>query len=101
MTRPGTFWGLYLCEHECLAGYFEAFKAVLSGYGVPEALYADRIGVYFVNTRKPEHWTIEEQLAGNTLDKTQFGHIAETVGCALIPAGSPQAKGRIERLWET
>ena len=92
---------LYLCEHECLQGYFEAFRAVLQGYGVPEALYADRIGIYFVNTKKPEHWTIEEQLAGKTLDTTQFGHIAETLGCELIAAGSPQAKGRIERLWET
>ncbi|MDR2795433.1 MAG: hypothetical protein LBB47_01830 [Spirochaetaceae bacterium] len=35
----------------------------------------------------------EEQLAGNTLDKTQFGHIAETLGCDLIPTGSWQAKG--------
>jgi transposase len=97
----GEILGLYLCEHECLQGYFEAFRPVLTGYGVPEALYADRIGIYFVNTKKAENWTIEEQLAGKTLDKTQFGSIAETLGCELIPAGSPQAKGRIERLWET
>jgi transposase len=97
----GDIVGLYLCEHECLQGYFEAFRAVLQGYGVPEALYADRIGIYFVNTKKPEHWSVEEQLAGKTLDKTQFGFIAEKLGCELIPAGSPQAKGRIERLWET
>jgi hypothetical protein len=97
----GDILGLYLCEHECLQGYFEAFRAVLQGYGTPQALYADRIGIYFVNTKKPEQWSIEEQLAGKTLDTTQFGHIAETLGCELIPAGSPQAKGRIERLWET
>jgi hypothetical protein len=40
-------------------------------------------------------------LAGKTLDKTQFGSIAEILGYKLIPAGSTQAKGRIERLWET
>ncbi|MDR3356466.1 MAG: ISNCY family transposase [Spirochaetaceae bacterium] len=97
----GAIPGLYLCEHECLQGYFEAFRAVLQGAGAPEALYADRIGIYFVNTKKPEHWSIEEQLAGKTLDKTRFGHIADALGCDLIPAGSPQAKGRIERLWET
>jgi hypothetical protein len=57
--------------------------------------------VYFVNTKKPEHWSVEERPAGKTLNKTQFGHIAETLGCDLIPSGSPQAKGRIERLWET
>jgi hypothetical protein len=57
--------------------------------------------VSFVLSTQPESWSIEEQLAGKTLDKTQFGHIAETLGCDIIPAGSPQAKGRIERLWET
>jgi hypothetical protein len=56
--------GLYMCEHECLQRYFEAFRAVLNDYGVPEALYADRIGIYFVNTKKPENWSIEEHLAG-------------------------------------
>ncbi|MDR2803458.1 MAG: hypothetical protein LBB22_04110 [Treponema sp.] len=35
------------------------------------------------------------------MGKTQFAHIAETLGCELISAGSPQSKGRIERLWET
>jgi hypothetical protein len=97
----GDILGLYLCENECLQGYFEAFRAVLTGYGVPDGIYADRIGIYFVNTKHPENWSIEEQLAGKTLEKTQFGLIAEKLGCTLIPAGSPQAKGRIERLWET
>jgi hypothetical protein len=49
----------------------------------------------------PENRTVEEQPAGKTPDKTQFGHIAETLGSGLIPAGSPQAKGRVECLWET
>jgi transposase len=77
-NASGDILGLYLCEHECLQGYFEVFRAVLTGYGVPEALYSDRIGIYFVNMKKAENWTIEEQLAGKTLDKTQFGSIAET-----------------------
>jgi hypothetical protein len=33
----GDILGLYLCEHECLQGYFEAFRAVLQGYGAPQA----------------------------------------------------------------
>jgi hypothetical protein len=40
-------------------------------------------------------------LAWKTLDKTRFGAIAETLGRELIPAGSPQTKGRIERLRES
>jgi hypothetical protein len=42
-----------------------------------------------VNTKKPENWTIEEQLVEKTLDKTRFGHVADILGCELIPAGSP------------
>jgi hypothetical protein len=49
----------------------------------------------------PENWSIEEHLAWKTLDKTQFGLITEKLSCERIPAGSPPAKGRIERLWET
>jgi transposase len=97
----GTILGLYFCENECLQGYLEAFRPVLLDYGVPAALYADHIGIYFVNTKNPENWSIEEQLQGKCLDKTQFGYIADELGCELIPAGSPQAKGRIERLWQT
>jgi transposase len=97
----GNICGLYMQEHECFLGYAQAFRPVLVNYGVPAALYADRIGVFFVNNKKQEHWTIEEQLAGKCLSKTQFGYIADDLGCEIIPAGSPQAKGRIERLWQT
>jgi hypothetical protein len=65
--------GPCLCEHECLQGYFEAFRAVLQDYGVPEALYADKIGIYFVNTKKPENWSVEEQPAGHPPDKPGSG----------------------------
>jgi hypothetical protein len=66
-------------------------------------LYADRAGIFFVNTKKQENWTITKQLAGKTLDKTQFGAFPEErLGITLIPAAyTPQAKGRIERLWGT
>lgn len=44
--------------------------------------------------------SIAEQLAGRQAT-TQFGRLLEELGIASIPARSPQAKGRIERLWET
>jgi hypothetical protein len=54
-----------------------------------------------VNTKKPENWTVREQLAGKPRDKTRFAAIAEDrLGITLIPAHTPQAKGRVERLWE-
>jgi transposase len=97
----GKITGLYMCLNECLQGYLEALRQVLLNYGLPVAIYADRSGVFFVNTKKKENWSLEEQLAGHPLDKTQFGLIADKLGIDLIPAGSPQAKGRIERLWQT
>jgi transposase len=46
------------------------------------------------------HWSVEEQLAGRQRP-TQFGQLLEDLGIAFIAAHSPQAKGRVERMWET
>ncbi len=45
--------------------------------------------------------SIEEELAGKTVNLTQFGRALNELQITHIPARSPQAKGRIERLWET
>lgn len=90
-----------MCQNECLQGYLEALRQALVKHGVPMAIYADKAGIFSVNGKHPENWTIKEQLVGKTLDKTQFGTIADKLGITLIPANSPQAKGRVERLWGT
>ena len=46
------------------------------------------------------HWTLEEELRG-TQDPTHFGRILQELGIGYIAAHSPQAKGRIERFWQT
>ncbi|MDR1301315.1 MAG: ISNCY family transposase, partial [Treponema sp.] len=97
----GRIIGLYLCKNECLAGYLELMRQTLTGYGIPLELYADKAGIFFVNTKKQENWTVEECLAGKALTKTRFGAIADKLGIARISAHTPQAKGRIERLWGT
>lgn len=61
-------------------------------FGVPQALYTDRKSV-FVTDREP---TLEEQLADQT-PLTVFGKACKKLGIAIIPANSPQAKGRVER----
>jgi len=61
-------------------------------YGVPQALYVDRKTV-FITDREP---TLEEQLAGQA-PMTAFGNACAKLGIVLIPANSPQAKGRVER----
>jgi hypothetical protein len=49
-----------------------------------------------------EHKTpsLEDQLAGKR-PQTQLGRILEELGINSIPAHSPEAKGRVERLWRT
>ena len=98
----GKITGLYFCKNECLMGYLEVLRQTLTTYGVPGELYADKAGIFFVNNKKEENWTVQEMLAGKPLDKTQFGTIVEErLGITMISAHTPQAKGRIERLWGT
>jgi hypothetical protein len=61
-------------------------------HGVPLALYTDRDSVYHTN-REP---TPAEQPAGEE-PLTVFGRSCRKLGIALVPAHSPQAKGRVER----
>ncbi|MDR2400292.1 MAG: hypothetical protein LBD73_01405 [Deferribacteraceae bacterium] len=80
-------------------GYLEVLRATLTTYGIPQALYSDRAGIFFVNTGKQENWRSEEALAGHAPDRTQFGTtVADKPGIDLIGAHTPQAKGRVERL---
>lgn len=57
--------------------------------------------MFFPPKKANDHITIEEQLNGREKGITQFGRIVEELGIEMFPANSPQAKGRIERLWET
>lgn len=90
--------GLYMCENECMHGYLEVTRQTFKNFGVPLALYADGSSIFFPRN---EELSIEEQLAGIKKPKTQYGKMMETLGVDMIHAGSSQAKGRIERLWNT
>jgi transposase len=85
-------------EQEDAQGYFLVLRQVVVTKGVPLALYADRHGI-FVKTRKQEP-SLEEQLSGQR-QLTQMGRLLGELQVELILARSPQAKGRIERLWGT
>ena len=80
---------------ETAQGYFHLLQSLLRRFGVPTAFYGDRSGIF---VRNDEHWTIEEQLAGRQ-QPTQFGRALAELGITFIAAQSPQAKGRVERLW--
>ena len=90
--------GLYISKYECMHGYLEVTRQTFKNFGIPLALYADGSSIFFP---KDDKLTIEEQLAGITKPSTQFGRMMDKLGVELIHAGSSQAKGRVERLWNT
>lgn len=82
---------------EDLHGYAVLLRELVTEHGVPVALYGDRSGIL---VRNDKHWSLEEELAGRQRPP-QFGLMLEELGVRFIAATSPQAKGRIERLWAT
>jgi hypothetical protein len=85
-------------EQEDAQGYFLLLREIIQNKGIPLALYSDRHSVFQVNPKQPE--SLEEQLTGE-LQPTQVGRALKQLGIQSILAQSPQAKGRIERLWGT
>lgn len=95
---------------EDAAGYFLLMQQLLRSYGRPLALYHDRHSIFRVLTGPQAQRQragvgvaapLEDQLAGRVQPLTQFGRLLEELEVASIAARSPQAKGRIERLWGT
>jgi len=77
---------------EDTAAAYDIFERYVHLYGRPMALYPDRDSIYFC-TREAN---LEEQLA-NVGPETQFARAMRELNVDLIPAYSPQAKGRVER----
>jgi transposase len=82
---------------ECSQGYLWILRRMVTGYGIPLSIYQDRHNIF---KRNDPHWSLEEQLRGRQ-DPTQVGSALEGLGIEPIYALSPQAKGRIERLFGT
>jgi len=89
--------GAHFVEQECAAGYLRVLLAIASEKGLPLSAYMDR---HSSLKRNDDHWTLEEELRG-TQDPTQVGRALDALDIEPIYALSPQAKGRVERLWGT
>jgi transposase len=85
-------------DAEDAAGYLEVFRRTVSRYGRPLAVYSDQHGIFIKDANRPP--TLAEQLAGKR-GFTQVGRALDEAGIGWIGASSPQAKGRVERLWGT
>ncbi len=77
-------------EQETIWAAGRVLRRWIENYGVPQALYTDWKNVY---VREP---TSKEILNG-IAPTTHFGKMCERLGIEIIAAGSPQAKGRVER----
>jgi transposase len=83
----------FLVEEEGTASSFRALHEVFGEHGLPLSLYTDRGSHYFLT---PE--------AGGEIDRsrlTQVGRALAHLGVEHIPAYSPEARGRSERLFQT
>jgi len=88
-------------KHEDTVGYMKMLEEIALTVGIPEALYHDRHTIFDVpQDKSAEGGTLEEQLSGKE-PLTQVGRLLKELGVISISANSPQAKGRVERLWET
>lgn len=84
---------------ECFEGYRDLLHQLVTVHGIPVAMYTDRHSLFFPPERH-EGPSLEQQLRGQ-VPLSQVGRMITELGINHIPAKSPQAKGRIERLWGT
>ena len=84
---------IFFVEEEGTASSFQGLGEVIERRGLPSSLYTDR-GSHYWHT--PE--------AGGKVDRdnpTQFGRAMRQLGVEMIPAYSPEARGRCERMFAT
>jgi transposase len=93
----GAILALHFRPTEDVHGYTTLFHQLFTTYGLPLALYGDRLNLLVRNDR---HWSVAEELAGAQFP-THLGRMLQDLGIAYVAAHSPQAKGRVERLWAT
>ena len=84
-------------EQEDAAAYFAVLRDTIEARGIPGAIYRDRHGAFAPTN--PGARSLEEP--DGPVSLSQVGRALAELGIGSIVAGSPQAKGRIERLWGT
>jgi hypothetical protein len=75
----------------------DSFQGYATRYGLPQALYTDRHATY----RGKGTPTVADELAGRERPQSQFERAVAELGVTVLHAHSPQAKGRVERLFRT
>lgn len=89
----GSIVGAYFDKQETLKGYYNVLHQVLSNYGIPYMLFTDRRTVFEYKSKKSP--SIEEDTF------TQFSYACKQLGIGIKTSSVPQAKGRVERMFQT
>ena len=84
-------------DYEGTIPAMDSFRRYIERYGLPQSVYVDKHSTY----KSSRKLTVEEQLKGLQEPKSQFERALEELVVEVIHAHSPQAKGRIERLFGT
>jgi len=88
-----TIYSAFLVEEEGMASTFQGLLEVFIAKGLPASLYTDR-GSHYFYTPKADGPVDKERL-------TQVGRALKHLGIEHIPAYSPEARGRSERMFGT
>lgn len=89
----GKITGAYFDKQETLKGYYNVFAQILRKYGIPYKFFTDRRTVF--TYKKKSAPDIGEDTC------TQFAYACKQLGTLIEYSSVPQAKGRVERMFET
>ena len=92
----GRFYGKFY-GYEGTTPAMDSLKGYIKQHGIPKSIYLDRHSTYKTNKKYSyTDWPFRDKQ-----ELTQFGRACQQLGIELIYANSPQAKGRVERVFET
>ncbi len=97
----GRILALHFEKEETFEGYCELMFQMNQDGHLPREIYTDGRTVFVYNSKKKRELSLEEELAGQVEKQTNFARALNELNILLIIARSAQAKGGIERLWET
>ena len=89
----GSIVAAYFDPQETLNGYYNVLSQILNNYGIPYMFFTDRRTVFEYKQKKSP--SVEEDTF------TQFGYACKQLGIEIKTSSVPQAKGRVERMFQT
>ena len=90
-NHSGIIVGAYFDRQETIKGYFNVLKQILEGYGIPALFFTDKRTIFEYKkapSKKEDTYT-------------QFSYAAHQLGIEMKSSSVPQAKGMIERSYNT